>query len=249
MQNQYNKWIIRIFSILSLIINIIFIYIYIFGKNNSLWDFFNSNFFVSSITLIVGSFAIYIYHKQKQDEKGGETKRRIDKKKDIAQLILQEIRRAEIILDNYQKHDNYVFDKKIIATDSWAKNIYYFVDDFKDKNDLDRISNLYSTGKYLDSIIRQYSVKAHEKRGKESSLNCISVSLKQLEDAFHEKTIKNIYKKINFLEKVKINLEKAIYEINGVLAEYQALFKKLTFSHKSIHDSEIGTKLKKIAEK
>jgi hypothetical protein len=107
--------------------------------------FANSNFFVGSITFFVGGLAFYIYTKQK-----------IDAKRDAAKIILQEIRRAESIISDYKQQGRYQFAKKIIATNSWNKNIHYFVGDL-DNDELDRISDLYSTGEYLDSLIKQIS--------------------------------------------------------------------------------------------
>lgn len=108
-------------------------------------EFFNSNFFIALITLLVGSVAIFIYLKQRRDSK-----------RDAARIILQEIRRAEDIITDYKEHGQYKFTKKIIATNSWAKSIHYFVGDLV-IDELDRVSNLYSTGEYLDSIISKIS--------------------------------------------------------------------------------------------
>lgn len=104
-----------------------------------------SNFFLALTTFFVGGFAIYLYIKQKEDTK-----------RDAAKIILQEIRRAEDIISDYKQSGGYQFAKKIIATNSWNKNIHFFVGDL-DNDELDRISNLYSTGEYLDTLIKQIS--------------------------------------------------------------------------------------------
>jgi len=108
-------------------------------------NFFNSNLFFATITFFVGSFALYVYTKQK-----------IDSKKDAAKIIIQEIRRAEDIIADYKHTKSYEFAKKIIAVNSWTKNIHYFVNDFEN-DELDKISNLYSTGEYLDNQIQLIS--------------------------------------------------------------------------------------------
>jgi len=77
---------------------------------------------------------------------------RRQKKSDAAKIVLQEIRRAEDIMTDYIHHGEYKFTRKIIATNSWAQNIHYFVNDL-DQDELDRISTLYSTGQYLDAVI------------------------------------------------------------------------------------------------
>ncbi len=107
--------------------------------------FLNSNFFVGLITFMVGGFAIFLYKKKN-----------FDTKRDAAKIILQEIRRAEDIVSDYKEHGLYQFTKKIIATNSWAKNIHHFVGDL-DQDELDKISNLYSIGEYLDKIIEKIS--------------------------------------------------------------------------------------------
>jgi len=107
--------------------------------------FVNSNFFVALITLVVGVIAICIYVVQK-----------IENKKDAARIIIQGIRRAEEIISDYRETQSYQFAKKIIATNSWNKNIHYFVSDL-DNDELDKISELYSTGEYLDYLIKKIS--------------------------------------------------------------------------------------------
>ena len=107
--------------------------------------FANSSFFFASVTFIVGSLAFYIYTQQKADNK-----------RDSARLIIQEIRRAEDIINNYKTMGSYQFSKKIIATNSWTKNIHFFVGDL-DNDELDKISDLYSTGEYLDSLVKDVS--------------------------------------------------------------------------------------------
>ena len=81
-------------------------------------NFANSSLFFASITFIVGSLAFYIYTKQKSDAK-----------RDAARIIIQEIRRAEEIINDYKQMGGYKFSKRIIATNSWSGNIHYFVGD------------------------------------------------------------------------------------------------------------------------
>lgn len=113
---------------------------YIYASN-----FLQSNFFLALVTLVVGGFAIYLYIKQNADTK-----------RDAAKIVLQEIRRAEDIISDYKQSGGYQFAKKIIATNSWNKNIHLFVSDFEN-DELDRISNLYSTGEYLDRLVGDIS--------------------------------------------------------------------------------------------
>ncbi len=108
------------------------------------------------VTLIVGILAYIIYILQRKDAK-----------RDTAKIILQEIRRAEDIISDYKENGEYKFTKKIIATNSWAKSIHYFVGDL-DIDELDKISNLYSMGEYLDSIIGKISDAKFERSLKET---------------------------------------------------------------------------------
>src|SRR3989338_1097255 len=104
-----------------------------------------NNFYIGFVTFFVGCFIIYLYIRQK-----------IDYKRDAAKIILQEIRRAEDIISDYKQSGSYQFAKKIIATNSWSENINLFVGDL-DNDELDKISDLYSTGEYLDSLIKEIS--------------------------------------------------------------------------------------------
>lgn len=105
--------------------------------------FLNDN--LGFVTLIAATSAFLIYWKQKEDQK-----------RNAARIILQEIRRAEDIIFSYPETKQFRFTRKIIATNSWATNIHHFVYDL-DQDELDKISDLYSTGEYLDEIISKVS--------------------------------------------------------------------------------------------
>ncbi|MDP2638676.1 MAG: hypothetical protein Q8P06_00700 [Candidatus Azambacteria bacterium] len=107
--------------------------------------FLDSNFFVGFVTLIVGGFAIFLYFKQKED-----------KKREIARLILQEIRYAEDMLKEYKRHYQYKLSDKLLPTNNWNNNIYMFVSDFSE-TDIDSISKFYSMISYIDIVIQKIS--------------------------------------------------------------------------------------------
>ena len=110
------------------------------------WNYFlNANLPSTLATILAAFVAFLVYRKQKSDNK-----------RDAAKIILQEIRRAEDIISDYKQNGGYQFAKKIIATNSWSKNLHLFVGDL-DNDELDRISNLYSTGEYLDALIKDIS--------------------------------------------------------------------------------------------
>ncbi len=93
------------------------------------------------ITLGVGLIAIYLYLKQKKDNK-----------RDAGLLILQEVRYAEQSVRNYRTNKTYSFTEKILPTSSWHKNIHLFVKDLKE-TEIDLISKFYSNAAYLDEVI------------------------------------------------------------------------------------------------
>ena len=115
------------------IIEIIILFLKFLGDNPSV------------VTLLVGSFAICLYYRQKADAK-----------RNVARIIIQEIRRAEDIIAEYKQVGSYQFAKKIIATNSWTGNIHFFVGDINN-DELDKISDLYSTGEYLDNLVDEIS--------------------------------------------------------------------------------------------
>ena len=54
----------------------------------------------------------------------------------------------------YKKSGGFLFTQKIIASNSWIKSIHLFASDLG-QDELDKISNLYSTGEFLDKVIFQ----------------------------------------------------------------------------------------------
>lgn len=111
--------------------------------------FLDSNFFIALITLFVGSLAISLYIKQKKDYK-----------RDVAKLILQEIRYAEQQIRSSQvfspNADNYPLSSKLLPTNSWYKNIHLFMGDFK-QSQIDAISRFYAQVEYIDLVIEKIS--------------------------------------------------------------------------------------------
>jgi len=101
------------------------------------------------ITLLVGGFAIGLFYKQK-----------VEKKRNAAQLILQEIRYAEQIIRNArtQAGGNYSLADRLLPTNSWNENLHLFVKDLKESQ-IDIISRFYSQAQYLDVVIRTISDK------------------------------------------------------------------------------------------
>lgn len=109
--------------------------------------FFNSNFFVGLITLIVGGVAIFIYIKQKRDQK-----------RDAANIILMEIRYAEKLIERFTA-GGIVMDlqNKIIPTNNWYKYNYLFVQDL-DIDEIDQLNNFYNQCSLIDKSIEQLNI-------------------------------------------------------------------------------------------
>ena len=113
--------------------------------------FLNDN--LGAITFLVGFIAIYLYIKQ-----------RIDKRRDAARLILQEIRYAEQQIRNSGRGARgYSLTSKLLPTNSWNDNIHLFIKDLKETQ-IDMISEFYSNATYIDYLITERSrQKIHPK--------------------------------------------------------------------------------------
>lgn len=110
----------------------------------SIPQFLNDN--IGLITLIVGLSAIYLYLKQKADSK-----------RDIAKLILQEIRYAEQQIRNSGRGTRgYSLSSRLLPTNSWDDNIHLFIKDMKE-TEIDMISEFYSQSAYIDYLIEERS--------------------------------------------------------------------------------------------
>lgn len=116
-------------------------------ENNEIVALLNTPLFTTIATLAAGVVAYLVYIKQKQD-----------KKRDIANAILSEIRSAEIAIDKVRDYvrDNEKVDIniKIVEYNSWTKYRYIFSNDL-DGDQWREISNFYSNAELLDEVIRQ----------------------------------------------------------------------------------------------
>lgn len=198
-------------------------------------SFLNSNFFVGFTTFIVGGFAIYLYKRKNADSK-----------RDAAKIILQEIRRAEDIINDYKEHGQYKFTKKIIATNSWAKNIHHFVGDL-DQDELDKISNLYSTGEYLDSIITKVSDVKFE-----AGVKVLEENIERISSIVSKSVITANAPDISGGQlqsgQQTLKTEKFATLPITLPAPWKMLFDDITYKYEPIYHSTIAEKLKKIAQ-
>ena len=97
------------------------------------------------VTIFVGLFAVLIYYKSK-----------MDKERDAAKLILQEVRYADQKVRNYRTYSSYNFTEKILPTNSWNKNINLFIRVLTE-SEIDLISRFFSSASYLDEVINAIS--------------------------------------------------------------------------------------------
>ena len=118
---------------------------------------------VGLITLVVGLLAIYLYLKQRKDNK-----------RQVASLILQEIRYAEQKIRDHRKFKAYKFYDTLLPTNNWYVNINLFVKDLKE-TEIDLISRFYSQAVYVDSLIKHLANLAANKIP-----NNVAVPLSQL---------------------------------------------------------------------
>lgn len=107
---------------------------------NNILNLLNTN--LGLITLVVGCFAIGLYVHQKKDHK-----------REIARLILEEIRYAEKHIKIARERNNvFLLTNKLLPTNSWYSNIHLFVNDFRE-TDRDSISDFYSKVVFIDRLI------------------------------------------------------------------------------------------------
>lgn len=116
-------------------------------ENNSIMSILNAPFVTTVATVLAGIVALFVYWKQKRD-----------KKRDIANALLAEIRSAEVaierIKDYIRDNDKVDISIKVVEYNSWSKYRYIFSGDL-DEDQWREISNFYSNAELLDEVIRQ----------------------------------------------------------------------------------------------
>lgn len=164
----------------------------------SILQFLNDN--IGLITLVVGLSAIYLYLKQKADSK-----------RDIAKLILQEIRYAEQQIRNSGRGSRgYSLSSRLLPTNSWDDNIHLFITDMKE-TEIDMISEFYSQAAYIDYLIEE---RSKQKLNQKFLLRPIAIGQPAIttptEDAPQQsptpQQIAQIIQEPNFNEQITINL-------------------------------------------
>lgn len=127
-----------------LISGAIYVFSVIINNFPKVWIALNSQFFVAILTLFAAFIAYYLYLKQKQDQR-----------RDIASLILQEIRSAEQRIREARARDHaYRLSETLLPTNSWNNSIHLFISELKESG-ADTISRFYSSVEFLDYLIRK----------------------------------------------------------------------------------------------
>ena len=119
-------------------------------------NFFNSSFFIALVTLVVGSYALYLYFRRQRD-----------RKREAANVILLEITNAERVLRLakdalFSTTNEHLPDTEFaMKTENWSKYRALFVRDF-DRNEWDALTNFYDRCKLYDEAV-QYNNSAFAK--------------------------------------------------------------------------------------
>ncbi len=151
------------------------------------------------------------------------------KRVNASKIILQEIRRAEDLICHYKKFKQYKYTEKIIANNSWQKNIHYFVN-ILNQDELDKISSLYSTGEYLDKIVSEIS--DHDFRNK----------IQQFNETFEQLKAKN--ENLGANNKESNNMQQIVI----IKSPWANLLDEVSDTLDLIYHSDICRKLKNIAK-
>lgn len=110
----------------------------------NIWWFLNTNFFIALVTLLVGTFAIIIYIKSKQDYK-----------RDIVMAVLVEIRNAEELVEKLIAGERPI-NLVLIPVRNWNRYNYLLVKDF-DEDELNLINDFFARCSVIDKSLPQLS--------------------------------------------------------------------------------------------
>lgn len=211
---------------------------------SSIWNFVNSQFFISIVTLAAGLTAWLVYIKQRND-----------KKRDIANSILSEIQYAEKAIDRVR---NYIRDTdksdiniQIIQQNSWVIHKHLFSSDF-DEDEWNAINNFYSNALLLDDTLKQSNAVF------ESNAAQIRANMQRVVADLTEVTVINMT--TDTLEQNLKNLNEKLSYFNNIYEDKKSDFtftpvKYLNDANRILEDvkpistSTAGDKLKRLAGK
>lgn len=211
---------------------------------SSIWAFINSQFFVSLITLAVGSTAWILYVKQSDD-----------RKRDIANSILSEIQHAEKAIERVK---NYIRDTEksdisiqIIQQNTWMSKKHLFSSNF-DEDEWESINSFYSNAALLDDTLRQsndvFEGNATQIRSNMQRVlaDLVEVSVVNMSSENLEQTLKNLNEKLGYFSSIYED-KKGDFTFTPV--KYLNDAKRILEDVKPISTSTAGDTLKKLAGK
>lgn len=190
-------------------------------------NFINSNFYTAVATFLVGLFAIYLYIKQKEDQK-----------RDAANVIIAEIRQAERLIDQFKKSGiaNDI-SYKLLPSNNWVKYNYLFIN-ILDQDEIEQINNFYNQCFVLDKAIDQINI-SHELKNKSEAIH-FHLSLIAKESFGNQKTFdKNKNQFIKLIQKDGFTFRPDAPTLSIVQALSNINF---------VTTSTVGAKLKNVAQ-
>ncbi len=104
-----------------------------------------NNLLPTLATIAAGLVAYLIYFLNK-----------VDDRKKVAKLILQEIRYAEQRVRMFKEHGQYKLHDRLLPSNSWSQNLHMFVDVLSE-SEVDTICTFYSKITYIDTVIESIS--------------------------------------------------------------------------------------------
>lgn len=206
-------------------------------------EFINSNFFTSLITFIAGVVAFIVYFKQRND-----------RKRDVANALLSEIRSAEQAIEKVR---NYVRDTnksdaniKVLDHNSWAEYKYMFSGDL-DEDQWREISEFYSNAELLDDIIRQSNAVFEDNAEKiRSNMQRVLADLIELSTVSNEDDdvvrVKLLNQRIDFFDRM-YDLKKNDFTYTPV--KYVNDAKRVLDDLHAISITSAGDRIKKLASR
>jgi len=200
-----------------------------------IWDFINTNFFSALVTIVGASFVIYLYKKQKKEQK-----------QRAAIILVNEIRNIEesidIFRDSLREDPNRLElpEITILSENNWQKFSDLFSKDF-DQDQIRKINKFYSDAARLSYIVtnanNMFIVNVYNRASamQQANISLISSSA----------NIEEAKSKINTFENILFdpNISKTPYVPQG----FNSKLIKYLGDTEPILLTSIGEKLKKIA--
>ncbi len=151
--------------------------------------FLNSNLFIGLTAIIVGGLTFLIYFKRRSDDK-----------REIASIVLNEIRNVEKVVDYLMSSPiskSEIKNTSILPTNNWEKYGHLFIHDF-DPDEWDLINNFFSKSKLAEKALEELRKNVYNQILHKG--NCIQDILGKIaEEAETDDNYKN--KKESFLKR------------------------------------------------